>query len=253
MAGELKASVSSILRNHVLPHFGPRPIGSVRRSDVEAWARSLPLSPVTLTTARQHLGTMFLAAVEDGLIARSPVTGARTPRPEKPPVVSLTAEQVYALVASAPAELSAMVVVVGAGAGLRAGEALGLAQDRVDWLRRSLRVDRQAVTLPSGSTVLAPPKTAASHRTIPLGDVVLEALAEHVRQHGVGEQGVLFHRDGALLAPTPSDGFGDPPRHMPACLAPATTTSATTTPRRCRRRACPSRWCRNISVTPRRR
>jgi len=45
-----------------------------------------------------------------------------------------------------------------------------------------------------------PPKTASSIRTIPLPDVVLQALAEHVRRFPPGPHGVVFSgSDGQLL------------------------------------------------------
>ena len=58
--------------------------------------------------------------------------------------------------------------------------AFGLTLDRVDFLRRTLRVDRQLVTVPGRAPFLGPPKTTASHRTIPLAQVVIDALAAHL-------------------------------------------------------------------------
>ncbi|MGI8684569.1 MAG: site-specific integrase [Acidimicrobiales bacterium] len=55
-------------------------------------------------------------------------------------------------------------VPIGIGAGLRQGEASGLTVDRVDFLRRTLRVDRQLLCRQVPEPVLAPPKTAGSHR-----------------------------------------------------------------------------------------
>lgn len=90
-----------------------------------------------------------------------------------------TVEQVEALVEAMPARYRAMVVLA-AGTGLRQGEAFGLTLDRVDFLRRQLKVDRQIVLLPGSGPVLASPKTMASYRTIPLPAVVLDALAAHL-------------------------------------------------------------------------
>jgi integrase len=72
-------------------------------------------------------------------------------------------------------------VLVGAGTGLRPGELFGLALDRVDFLRRTLRVDQQLVRVPGG-VALAPLKTKASYRTLPLPDVVVSALAAHLAE-----------------------------------------------------------------------
>ena len=64
--------------------------------------------------------------------------------------------------------------------------------DRIDFLRRTLRMDRQLVGSHQGRPVFGPPKMAASVRTIPLAQVVVEALAEHIRVGGTGQEGLLF-------------------------------------------------------------
>ncbi|HEV2809340.1 MAG TPA: site-specific integrase [Acidimicrobiales bacterium] len=87
--------------------------------------------------------------------------------------------------------------VLAAGAGLRQGEALGVTVDRIDFLRRRLVIDRQMVTPPTGTPGLAPPKSDASYRKVPLADPVLEALADHLRRFPPGDDGlVLTYGDG---------------------------------------------------------
>lgn len=75
------------------------------------------------------------------------------------------------------------VVVLLAGSGLRIGEALGLKTSDVDFLRRTVRVERQR--LQDGS--IGPTKTAKSTRTVPLGQIVVDELAQHVAAHGASE------------------------------------------------------------------
>ncbi|MHA6618925.1 site-specific integrase [Pseudonocardia sp. DLS-67] len=87
------------------------------------------------------------------------------------------------------------LVVLAAGTGLRQGECFGLTVDRIDFLRRTLEVDRQLIGSDGGKPVFGPPKTAASVRTVPLPTVVVQALAEHVRVHGTGAEGLLFVGD----------------------------------------------------------
>lgn len=73
-------------------------------------------------------------------------------------------------------------VLLGAGAGLRQAEASGLTADRIDWLGRTIRVDRQWL---SRSAAFGPPKTASSIRTIPVSDALLAELGHLVgRRHG---------------------------------------------------------------------
>jgi hypothetical protein len=71
-----RASVGSLFEHHVLPTFGTRPLGTVRRGDVESWAAGVSLAGRTAGLAVQYLGTLFEAAVADGLVAVNPVHGA---------------------------------------------------------------------------------------------------------------------------------------------------------------------------------
>jgi integrase len=71
------------------------------------------------------------------------------------------------------------------------GELLGLTVDRIDFLRRQVRVDRQLVTV-GASVDLGPCKTKASVRTVPLPAVVVEALAAHLAAFPPGESGLVF-------------------------------------------------------------
>jgi len=58
-----------------------------------------------------------------------------------------------------------------------------LGVERVDFLRREVRVHRQPLTRPGGGAQSGPPKTPASVRTIPLPQVVIDALAKHLAKH----------------------------------------------------------------------
>lgn len=101
--------------------------------------------------------------------------------------------------------------MLAAGTGLRQGEAFGLTVDRVDFLRRELRVDRQLVLLPGAPPVRAPPKTDASYRTVPLPDVVLDALARIWRSLQPAKMGLFSPRRATsqyvgLVSPRGYDG-----------------------------------------------
>lgn len=182
----------SYLGVHVLPHLGHRPIGAVRNSEVQGWVRtlSLTLAPGTVENIYRLLGGIFRSAVRDRVIAVSPCEDIALPKRTRTEVVPPTGEEVAKLLSAMPDNYR-ILGLLAAGAGLRQGEALGLTADRIDFLRRKLTVDRQLVTLDGQQPHLAPPKTEASARTVPLGDVVLDALAEHLRRFPPGEDGLL--------------------------------------------------------------
>lgn len=171
--------VEAHLRNYLYPTFGERQLGSIKPSEVQGWVKRLSttLAASTVELAYRWLSTIFRAAVEDGLIRQTPCRRISLPKKDASAhVVPLETAQVLALADAVPPDCRAMVLLA-AGAGLRQGEVWGLTLDRVDFLRRQVRIDRQ---LQEGG--LTAPKTAASVRTVPLPDIVLNALTQHAMQ-----------------------------------------------------------------------
>jgi integrase len=82
------------------------------------------------------------------------------------------------------------MVVAQAGLGLRVGELLGLRVTDVDFLRRTVEVQCQITR--QGGTVRAETKTPHSQRSIPLPQVVADALSAHLATYGPGSDGSLF-------------------------------------------------------------
>lgn len=185
--------VEGNLRKHVYPALGDRPLVSIRPSEVQAWVRGLTdeLAPATVELIYRYLASVLRAAVADRLIVRTPCEGVKLPKQNRSQVEPLPVEGVEALVDAMPDRYRAMVVLA-AGTGLRQGECFGLTMDRVDFLRRSLMVDRQLSQVSGTYPRLAPPKTAASVRRVPLPAVVVDALAGHLADFSPGGDGLIF-------------------------------------------------------------
>jgi integrase len=198
---------------------------------VRAWVAELSaeLAPATTVNAFRWFATIRRAAVTDRLIPMSPCDGVKLPRIERDLIVPFTTEQVLELVGAAPERFRALVVTA-ASSGLRQGELLGLDVARVDWLGRTIRVDRQLVTPAQGAPSFAPPKTGASRQVVPVADEVLAVLSEHVSA-SVPDGGLLFTSRGR--APLRRNG----PR---TCGA---------RPWRARRRSKPAHGCTTFGTT----
>ena len=95
------------------------------------------------------------------------------------------------MVAAVPEHLRALIVFA-AGTGLRQGECCGLTLDRVDFLRREVRVDLQLVGTHGRVSSFGPPKSAAGYRTVPLPATLTDALAAHPARDPVGAHGQVF-------------------------------------------------------------
>jgi len=104
--------------------------------------------------------SVYAAAVVDRLVVSSPATRLTLPSAHRERVVPLTVDQVRALAGALAPRYQAMVLVQ-AGLGLRVGELLGLRVGDVDFLRRTVHVEHQAV---QRTRELLPPKTPRSKR-----------------------------------------------------------------------------------------
>lgn len=193
------AAVDSALRVHAIPAFGNRQMSSIKPGEVQSFVQelSLKVAPSTVRVTYQHLRAVFRAAADDRVIAQTPCRRITLPAIEKRKVKPLETAVVLELAAAMPPRWGAMVLLM-AGTGLRPGEAAGLTVDRIDFLRRTLEIDRQLLL--TWPPTFGPPKTKASARVIPLPQTVVDALAAHLADHPAGVNGVVFSEpDGGLL------------------------------------------------------
>jgi len=173
----------SALRLHITPVLGDRAIATLRRSDVQAWVTGLAggggLGTKTVENTYKLVRAIFASAVDDGLLAVSPCRRVLRAPVVRRQVVPLELARVLALAEAMPARFRALVLLA-AGSGLREGECLGLSVDRVDFLRREIRVDAQLVQVTGTPVHLGPPKTDKSVRVVPVPGIVTDALARHL-------------------------------------------------------------------------
>lgn len=189
--------VRTALGKHINPTLGDRPIASIKPSDVQALVRgwSDTLAPYTVKVTYTTLRSVFRAAELDRIIPRTPCVRIVLPSVSRKHLTVPSAETLRAIQAALPERLQA-VPLTGAGLGLRPGEVYGLKVSDIDFLRRSVTVSRQL----DGTRQVAPLKTAASYRTLPLPQVVADALAAHLA--------AASRRDGLVFA----DAKGGPVR-----------------------------------------
>jgi integrase len=195
------AQIETHLRNHVYPVVGERAMVSIRSSDIQALVKQLSvggdgrkaLSPATVQVIYTWVSTIFTAAVNDRIISATPCIKIKRPSVDKKRIEPASVETIWKLINAVPDRYRALVAL-GAGTGVRISEALGLTNDRVDWLRRTVTIDRQLLRIgAASSTVFGEVKDKNNRpRLIPLPDLVVEELSTHVRQFGLGPEGLIF-------------------------------------------------------------
>ena len=75
------------------------------------------------------------------------------------------------------------------GTGLRVGELLALRLSEVDFLRREVRVEEQIHPRTRERMIL---KTPSARRTVPMPQVVVDALAAHLAEFPANDEGYVF-------------------------------------------------------------
>ena len=140
---QTRARDEATIRNHVLPRLGTWMIGSIQRIHIAQWIADLDAAgyaPATVRKAYQLLAAAMDAAVESGLIGRSPCRGVKLPKLETVSTIRfLDAAEINILVDAIDSRYSAMVLAA-AYTGLRFSELRALRVDRFDALRRTIRV-----------------------------------------------------------------------------------------------------------------
>ncbi len=174
-------STESRFRTRILPALGDKTLGQLAAepSVIKAWAAGLraELSDGYVRTLFANLSGALSAAVTDGLIPRNPCALVKPPRASAGRLQPWTGEQVSAVREALPERYRALADL-GAGLGLRQGEAFGLAAEDIDWLRRVVHVRRQ-VRIVGTVMTFSPPK-GGKERDVPLPESVALRLSAHI-------------------------------------------------------------------------
>jgi integrase len=184
------------LKVQVLPRFGTTPLVRITNAAVRSWVaemRAAGLSPSTIRKAVFALRQCLDAAIADNRLALNPAISVPLPsEPLKPPRF-LSQSDVEQLVHAMPDKYKAMVLV-GAYAGLRWGEAAGLTRASIDVLRSRITVASTAVEVRGHVTLGNEPKTSRSKRTVPVGDASTGGAPRELRWSAVRRVGLCGPR-----------------------------------------------------------
>ena len=205
LAASSRARDDSYLRSMILPRLGPMPLREIQPEDLRRLVAELAAegkAPQTVRKAYQLAALILDRAVSDGLIPRSPARDVdlASDRGREPMRFLSLAEMATLLEATDPGYRP--MLMLGAYAGLRFGEAAAVARDDLDLLRRTVTV-RRSLSDVRGMVSLGPTKTPASRATLTLPRSVTDALAEHLAGREPGPGGVVFTSPrGELIRPS---------------------------------------------------
>ncbi|BAX96073.1 site-specific integrase [Mycobacteroides stephanolepidis] len=162
----------------IKPRFGHVPVDEITRAQVQQFMADLTVGPWAKVSTLQRLRSILEVAREDGRIHRNPAMGVSAGRiPERERHRYLSAPEVAALAAACGDQGD--VVTILSYTGLRWSELVGLRVGDIDLDAKRLHVRRAAPEV-EGRIIIGPPKTRAAKRTVPLPQVVIDALTPRI-------------------------------------------------------------------------
>ena len=176
-----RARLEASMASQVLPKFGTTPLVKISNGAVRAWVAEMldqGLSPATVREAVFALRQCLAAAMADNRLVLNPAEDVPLLSTAEASAV-LSQSEVERLADEMPDRYRAMVLV-GAYAGLRWGEAARLTRRNVDILRSRIRVISTAVEVRGHVTLGQEPKTRRSRRTVPVVRSVMRQLEAHM-------------------------------------------------------------------------
>jgi integrase len=175
------------LREHVIPYFGRRRLDQITVDDVAnfiAHMRRKGLRGSTTLTALRPLSRILAHAARRGAIPVNPCSqlerGERPKLDDQRPKRILTLEEMRAVIACADSELYRCLLELLISAGLRIGEALGLAVCDLDRTHSLIRVEYQL----GRDGDRTPLKTEESRRAIDIPPQLTRRLVALVAERG---------------------------------------------------------------------
>ena len=171
-----------LLRRHILPTLGHKPLGGIAPSAIRLWHAGIAREhPTTAAKAYRLVSTIMRTAMVDELIAKSPcqVRGAAVEKAAERPVATMNE---VALLAQAMPDHLRIAVLLASWCQLRRSEVRGLRRKDIDLSAGTLSVTETRTTAMSGATIVKEPKTKAGRRTVAIPGPTLASLDSHLRK-----------------------------------------------------------------------
>jgi integrase len=176
-----------LLRVHVLPALGTRPIQAIQPTEIDALYRKLraELSPRTAHSAHTIFRACLNKAVSKGIIAVNPIDRAdEIPSPgEADHGTVLDQDQLRTLIEGFRGSVMFPIVCVAAFTGARRNEILALRWSDFDESARTLRIERAIESIGNQPLALKEPKTKRGKRTITIDDDLTALFVAQREKH----------------------------------------------------------------------
>lgn len=185
------ASYQQKIMQHIVPVLGTRPLTTLNNQDLDHFLVQLTdkgLSNTTIHTIFTILNAALSKAVTERIIKENPCIYIVLPKMNHNEISVLTRGQQWKLEQVALKEETCSPVIIALYTGMRIGEISGLKWSDIDWVNRTIHVQRtiQRISTPNGPTktklIVGTPKSKSSLRKIPIAKNLGDYLKEKKKQ-----------------------------------------------------------------------
>jgi integrase len=203
-----------VTHSYVIPRIGKLKIKDLRTDHIQRLYNNLLAKDVGVYTVRKiHtvLHSALAHATRTGVIGRNPASNAI--QPKKPPKEMKICDesQISQLLVAVRGNRYEALVYLAVTTGMRQMELLGLKWTDLNWIKQTLKIERQLVRPYGDSIRFSSPKTRSGRRNLSLGDKTILMLREHYqRQHEERQAAGVRWQEHGLIFPNNIGGPMDP-------------------------------------------
>ena len=171
-----------LARDYILPQLGKTKLRDLKLTQIEVhyqYLLKLGQSPRSVRFVHSILHRSLNDAIRRGYIRYNVSHGATLPSTDSKEMEIFDDEEIQRFLIAIQGKRHEALYQVALKTGMRKGELLGLKWSDLDWVRGTIRVQRQVQRIPYEGILFRPPKTRAGRRTIQLGEQTLDLLREH--------------------------------------------------------------------------
>jgi integrase len=210
------SSYEAQIRNHIYPTLGNLRIQSIKASDIQKLYNTLfttkssasgkILASKTIKNIHHNLRSCLSRAVKDEIIRRNAADDVILPRERKKEITIFSKQETAQLLAAVADTSMELIINMAIATGARRGEMCAMEWSDVDFDKRTITINKNAVFV-KGQRIIKSPKSAAGVRTITVPEYLLDMLLKWHAIYLINRtKGGTRFQDNNLVIYKPEDG-----------------------------------------------
>ncbi|WP_339212472.1 tyrosine-type recombinase/integrase [Solibacillus sp. FSL W8-0372] len=227
------SNAQSLINKHLIREnpFANKPLSKITTEDIDAFYNfkiNEEYSSSYIHKMHQILNQAFNQAVKWKRIKYNPVNDADPPAVKKEEMKIWSYDEINMFLEHCKGERHYLTFLLAIYTGLRRGEILGLKWSDVDFINKTIHVQRSLAYIPKKGYILTSTKTRKSNRIIPISDMVVKALVNHRKQQEIWKEqlGEQYQEEDLVICT--ETGSKQDPRNVLRALKRLITTSGVT-------------------------